>query len=154
LFLNPRIKIPRILLIEDNLGDAQLIIEGIKENGREIHLDIFADGAEAMDFLHKKNSYPNAKLPNIILLDLNLPKKNGEILLKEIKSDPKLRHIPIIILTVSQAEEDILQCYTLYANCYIIKPFEITNLMIYLNQLIHFWFDIATLPKNKDMANE
>lgn len=139
-----------ILLIEDNRGDARLIEETMQELDSHIHLAVMSDGFQAMDYLHKKNPYEKSTIPDLILLDLNLPKKDGRQVLAEIKSDPNLKRIPVLILTISSAEEDILQCYNLYANGYVIKPFEIDKLIELVKSIKNFWFDTVTLPPKKE----
>ena len=111
-----------ILLVEDNPGDIRLIVEVLKEGKIHNHLSVVEDGEEALAYLRREGSYQDVILPDIILLDLNLPKISGTEVLAEIKKDPMLKHIPVIILTTSEAEQDILKAYDLHANCYITKP--------------------------------
>jgi CheY-like chemotaxis protein len=131
-----------ILLVEDNPADARLTELIFKE----CRLSIARDGVEAMDFLRKKGKYANAPRPNFILLDLNLPKKDGREVLAEIKSDPELKQIPTVILTASEAEADILQSYRMHANCYLIKPVELGKFKEMVKSIKDFWFVTAKLP--------
>ncbi len=111
-----------ILVVEDNPGDARLIEELLKANKENYHLHLVNDGVEAMDFLNKRGHYRNSPKPDLIFLDLNLPRKDGREVLAEIKRDVNLKQIPVVIMTTSQAEEDILKAYSLHANCYVTKP--------------------------------
>lgn len=140
--------------MEDNPGDIRLIREAVKECGQHFELDSVMDGIQAMDFLFKREAYTKSITPDLILLDLNLPKKDGRSVLKEIKSDPILRIIPVIILTISQAEEDILQCYNNHTNCYVTKPFEIEHLIQLIKSITYFWFHVVSLPPRKELGNE
>ena len=139
-----------ILLVEDNPGDICLVENAMKEVDENIHLSVVHDGVEAMDYLHKRKSYASASIPDLILLDLNIPQKNGPQVLGEIKNDPNFRQIPVVIFTISTAENDIYQCYNAHANCYITKPFDIESLIHILRSLIHFWFNIVTLPPKRN----
>jgi len=142
-----------ILLVEDNPADVRLTELVLNEGSNSIRLSIAMDGVEAMDFLRKKGRYANAPRPNFILLDLNLPKKDGREVLAEIKSDPELKQIPIAILTASEAEEDILQSYRMHANCYLIKPAELGKFKELVSSIKDFWFGTAKLPPN-DVISE
>jgi CheY-like chemotaxis protein len=117
-----------ILLVEDNPGDIRLTQEALQEEKIINKIYIAKDGIEAMQFLHKENPFSNVPTPDIIMLDLNLPRKDGREVLVEIKNDPYLKHIPVIILTSSQAEKDVAMSYNLYANCYIVKPINLDGL--------------------------
>ncbi len=135
-----------ILLVEDNPGDVRLIQE-VFEDGKIFNkLDISRDGEDAIDYLHQKGIYKNTSRPDLILLDLNLPKKNGSEVLTEIKSDDHLKHIPVIILTASQAEEDIARAYSHYANCYLTKPIDLNQFINVVQQIKTFWLSIVQLP--------
>jgi len=137
-----------ILLVEDNPGDVRLTQEAFKE-GRVLNkLHVTRDGVEAMEFLRQKGNYAKVSRPDIILLDLNLPKKDGREVLAEIKADKDLKRIPVVILTVSQAEEDILKSYDLNANCYIIKPIDLEQFIRAVKLIEDFWLTIVTLPPN------
>lgn len=135
-----------VLLVEDNPGDVRLTKEALKE-GRVINnLSVVHDGVEAMDFLQKRGPYENAVRPDLILLDLNLPRKSGREVLEEVKSDPDLRRIPVMVLTTSNAEQDLTHAYNLHANCYITKPVDLDQFMAVVRSIEHFWFHIVTLP--------
>ena len=135
-----------ILLVEDNPGDVRLMEESLKECAVRNTMHIVSDGQEAMAFLHQEGRYAQAACPDLILLDLNLPKKDGRQVLAEIKQDPDLRRIPVIILTTSTAEEDILKVYDLYANCYITKPAGIEQYFHVVKTIEDFWLTIVKLP--------
>ncbi|MCU7917645.1 MAG: response regulator [Candidatus Thiodiazotropha sp. (ex Epidulcina cf. delphinae)] len=135
-----------ILLVEDNPGDARLAQEGMKEGKILNHLSIVSDGEQAMDFLCQEGEYAEAPRPDLILLDLNLPKKDGREVLAEIKANPRLKRIPVVILTMSKAEEDILRAYDLHANCYISKPIDLEKFIAVVNAIEQFWFTIVQLP--------
>lgn len=139
-------KTAEILLVEDNPADIRLTQEALKENKLQINLHVARDGEEAMDFLNKKNEYANKPTPDLIILDLNMPRKDGREVLKEIKEDPKLRTIPVVILTVSKAEEDILLSYQYHVNCYIRKPLDLKQFIDVVKSIETFWFTIVTLP--------
>jgi chemotaxis family two-component system response regulator Rcp1 len=135
-----------ILLIEDNPADIRLTQEALKDNKLAVNLHIVNDGAEAMEFLSKKKKYADAPTPDLILLDLNMPKKDGREVLKEIKRAPALQTIPVIILTTSQSEEDILLTYKYHANCYIRKPLDLIKFIEVIKEIESFWLTIVTLP--------
>ncbi|MBU0714555.1 MAG: response regulator [Proteobacteria bacterium] len=137
-----------ILLVEDNPGDVRLTIEALKEGKIKNKLHSARDGEEALDFLFQRGSFTKAPRPDLILLDLNLPKKDGREVLKEIKEDPNLKRIPVAVLTISSAEEDILKSYNLHANCYIQKPIGIDQFAKVVRSIEDFWFTIVTLPPN------
>ncbi|AUB36927.1 DNA-binding response regulator, OmpR family, containings REC and winged-helix [Nostoc flagelliforme CCNUN1] len=135
-----------VLLVEDNPGDAQLTRIALEESKISIHLNVVEDGVEAMAFLRKQEKYVKAAHPDIVLLDLNLPRKDGREVLAEIKGDENLRRIPVVILTTSQAEEDILKAYNLCANCYITKPVDFDQFVKIVQSIENFWFAIVKLP--------
>ena len=135
-----------ILLVEDNPGDVRLTKERFKEGKVINNLYVTEDGEEAMAFLHREEPYQEMPRPDIILLDLNLPKKDGREVLEEIKSDPDLRRIPVIVLTTSKAEEDILKTYNLHANCYITKPVNLEEFILITKSIESFWLSIVKLP--------
>jgi two-component system, chemotaxis family, response regulator Rcp1 len=135
-----------ILLVEDSPGDVRLTKEALKDAKVLNNLYVARDGVEAIEFLKKKGQYKNAVRPDIILLDLNLPKKNGQEVLSEIKEDKDLKQIPVVILTVSKAEEDIIKSYTLHANCYINKPVEFNKFMDVVKSIEDFWLTVVKLP--------
>jgi two-component system, chemotaxis family, response regulator Rcp1 len=141
-----------ILVVEDNPGDARLIKEVLNDNKIYSTLFIVNDGVEAMNFLRKEGKYKNVPIPDLVILDLNLPKKDGREVLSEIKADDELKHIPIVIMTISQAEEDILKTYNLHANCYITKPIDLNQFVKVVKSIEDFWFSIVKLPpKSKTM---
>jgi len=139
-----------ILLVEDNPGDVRLTVEALKEGKVANRINIAADGIEAMEFLRREGRHTHAPLPDMILLDLNLPKKNGREVLAEIKQDPKLKHIPIVILTTSQAEKDIILTYNLHANCYITKPVDFGQFIDVVKSIENFWFTVVKLPPKEE----
>ena len=135
-----------ILLVEDNPGDVRLTQEVLKEGKVHNNLQVVGDGVEAMAFLRRKNSYSQAPRPDLILLDLNLPKKDGREVLQEIKADRHLNRIPVVVLTTSDADEDILRSYDLRANCYITKPVGLDQFIRVIRSIETFWLTIVTLP--------
>ncbi len=137
-----------ILLIEDSPSDTALTIEALEEGKIANNLSHVEDGVEAMDFLMRKGKYKNASRPDLIMLDLNLPRKDGREVLAEIKADENLRIIPIIVLTTSRSDKDILQSYKLNANCYITKPVDFRQFMDVVRSIEKFWLSVVTLPQN------
>ncbi len=137
-----------ILLVEDNPGDVRLTQEALKEGKVLNRLSVVKDGVEAIFFLKKKEKYKDAPRPDLILLDLNLPKKNGREVLGEIKRDPEFMRIPVVILTISKDEQDILKSYDLHANCYIIKPVDLNQFINVVKSIEDFWLTIVKLPPN------
>jgi chemotaxis family two-component system response regulator Rcp1 len=135
-----------ILLVEDNAGDVRLVKEALEENKFLNNLHMARDGVEAMKFLHKEGEYANAVRPDLILLDLNLPKKDGREVLAEVKVDEDLKRIPVVIMTISKAEEDILKTYNLHANCYITKPIDLDQFIKVVRSVESFWLTIVKLP--------
>lgn len=135
-----------ILLVEDNPGDVRLTKEALKEGKILNNLSVVPDGVEAMAFLRKESPYENAPRPELILLDLNLPKKDGREVLAEIKKDPGLKMIPVVVLTSSEAEQDIVKSYNLHANCYITKPVDLDQFIEVVQSVEHFWLAIVKLP--------
>ena len=136
-----------ILLVEDNPGDIRLIVEVLKEGKINNNLSVVEDGEEALAYLRREGSYRDAIVPDIILLDLNLPKINGTEVLAEIKKDPLLKYIPVIILTTSEAEQDILRAYDLHANCYITKPVNLEQFLTVVRSIENFWLTLVKLPR-------
>ncbi|NIM49169.1 MAG: response regulator [Gemmatimonadales bacterium] len=136
-----------ILLVEDNPGDIRLTEEAMKEGKMRNNLSVARDGVEAMAFLRREGEYADAPRPDVILLDLNLPKKDGRSVLAEIKADPTLRRIPVVILTSSKAEEDILNSYDLHANCYVTKPGDLEQFIEVVKSVEDFWVQIVKLPQ-------
>jgi CheY-like chemotaxis protein len=135
-----------ILLVEDNPGDVRLTIEALKEGKVRNQLSVARDGVEALAFLRREGSHANAARPDLILLDLNLPKKDGREVLAEIKEDSRLRRIPVVVLTTSKAEEDILRTYDLHANCYITKPVDLEQFISVVRSIDDFWLSVVRLP--------
>ncbi|MDD3375361.1 MAG: response regulator [Candidatus Omnitrophica bacterium] len=136
-----------ILLVEDNPGDVELTKEALKESKMKNNLSVAEDGEEATDFLFKKGKYSGAATPDLILLDLNLPKKDGREVLAEIKADPILRRVPVVVLTTSEAEQDIAKAYDHHANCYIKKPVDFNKFIDVVQKIEDFWFSIVKLPR-------
>ncbi|WP_199311547.1 response regulator [Anabaena subtropica] len=135
-----------VLLVEDNPGDAELTRIALEDSKISINLNVVEDGVEAMAFLRKLDRYTNVPHPDIVLLDLNLPRKDGREVLAEIKTDVHLKRIPVVVLTTSQAEEDILKAYNLAANCYITKPVDFDQFVRIVQSIENFWFAIVKLP--------
>jgi CheY-like chemotaxis protein len=135
-----------MLLVEDNPGDARLAIEALKDAKVHNNLSWVQDGVEAMAFLRREGAYSDAPRPDVILLDLNLPKKDGREVLADVKADEALRRIPVVILTVSSAEEDIVKTYNLHANCYIRKPIDLDQFIEVVKAIKDFWLSIVILP--------
>jgi CheY-like chemotaxis protein len=138
-----------ILLVEDNPGDARLTREALKEGRLPVHLNVAADGESALAFLHRQGPYAQAPRPDLILLDLNLPRKGGHEVLAEIKADERLRRIPVVMLTSSQAEQDIRASYDLHANCYITKPVELDQFIRVVRSIEDFWLSVVKLPRGE-----
>jgi CheY-like chemotaxis protein len=136
----------QILLVEDQPAAVRLVQEVLKENSGNHNLYVAKDGVEAMAFLHREGEYALAPRPDLILLDLSLPKKDGREVLTEIKADDDLKLIPVVILTVSESEEDILKAYRLQANCYIIKPIHLERFIQVIKSIENFWLTIVKLP--------
>ncbi|MFX1465732.1 MAG: response regulator [Promethearchaeota archaeon] len=139
-----------ILLVEDNPGDVRLTVEGLKEAKVSNKLNVAYDGEEAMAFLRRKGKYQKSSRPDLILLDLNLPKKDGREVLEEIKDDADLRCIPVVVLTTSNALEDIQKTYYHHANCYITKPVDLNQFVKVVKSIEDFWLSIVKLPKKDD----
>ena len=141
-----KFKAVEILLIEDNPGDVRLTVEALKESKIINNLNVVYDGIEALSYLQKEGIYKDKPRPDLIILDLNLPKKDGREVLGEIKSEDSLKQIPIVILTTSEAEEDIIKSYELHANCYITKPVNMEQFIKVVKSIGDFWFSIVMLP--------
>ncbi len=144
-----------ILLVEDNPGDARLAAEALKENKVSNNLHQVRDGVEAMRFLRREAPYAGVPVPDLILLDLNLPRKDGREVLEEIKGDPELRLVPVVVLTTSAAERDLIKSYNLHANAYVIKPIDLDRFIEVVRAIENFWFTIVKLPQvngRKDLA--
>jgi two-component system, chemotaxis family, response regulator Rcp1 len=137
-----------ILLVEDNPGDERLTREALKEGKVYSNLHWVKDGVEAMQFLRRQGKYAAVPRPDIILLDLNLPKKDGREVLQDIKNDGDLKRIPVVVLTTSKAEEDVLRTYNLHANCYVTKPVDLEKFIVVVKSIDAFWLTVVTLPPN------
>lgn len=139
-----------ILLVEDNHIDVRFTQEALKEGKVSNRLHVARDGEEALDYLFQREAFKDAVRPDIILLDLNLPKIDGREILATIKSDPSLRRIPVVVLTTSKADEDILRSYDLNVNCYITKPVDMYQFVEVVKAIDNFWFSIVTLPPSEE----
>jgi two-component system, chemotaxis family, response regulator Rcp1 len=135
-----------ILLVEDNPGDARLAQEALKEGRVPSRLKVVVDGVEAMNYLRRESAYGDAPRPHLVLLDLNLPRKDGRQVLAEMKADPELRRIPVVVLTTSQADQDIMRSYDLHANCYITKPVDLDRFISVVRSIEEYWCSVVTLP--------
>lgn len=142
-----RMRAVDILLVEDNPGDVRLTIEVLKDAKLCNNIHVVGDGEEALLFLRRQGKYENAARPDLILLDLNLPRKDGREVLKDIKADESLKNIPVVVLTTSNAEQDILRSYALHANCYITKPVDLDQFAKVVSAIEDFWFSIVKLPE-------
>jgi FOG: CheY-like receiver len=138
-----------VLLVEDNPGDVRLTKEALKEGKVYSNLHWAKDGVEALEFLRRQGKFADVPRPDIILLDLNLPKKDGREVLSEIKNDDDLKRIPVVILTTSKAEEDVLRSYQLHANCYVTKPVDLEKFIGVVQSIDKFWLTVVTLPNGK-----
>jgi len=137
-----------ILLVEDSPSDTELTMEAFREGSVESHLSHVEDGVEALSFLGRRQPYSQAPRPDLILLDLNLPQKDGREVLAELKKDPELRTIPVVVLTTSRSDQDIARAYQLQANCYISKPVEFEQFVRVVRLIEHFWLEVASLPSD------
>jgi len=138
-----------VLLVEDNPADVRLTQEALKESKIKIGLNVVGDGMDAMAYLRREGKYSDAVKPDIVLLDLNLPKKDGREVLAEIKGSEALKCIPVVVLTTSKAEEDILRSYNLYANCYITKPLDFEQFLTIVKSIKDFWLTLVRLPSTE-----
>jgi chemotaxis family two-component system response regulator Rcp1 len=145
--LSQRSRPVEILLVEDNPGDVRLTREALREGKVRNNLYVVSDGVEALAFLRRQGQHIDAARPDLILLDLNLPRKDGREVLQDIKSDPALRHIPVVVLTSSQADQDIIRAYDLHANCYVTKPVDFEQFIHVVRTIENFWFSIVKLPQ-------
>lgn len=146
MIVEPHMTSIEVLIVEDNPADVDLVIEAFKDGKLTINLVVAEDGAKAMAYLRKEGEYKSAIIPDLVLLDLNMPIKNGFEVLDEMKQDPLLRRIPVIIMTISKAEEDVLKSYDLHANAYIVKPVELNQFMSAIKSVENFWLAIVKLP--------
>jgi CheY-like chemotaxis protein len=138
-----------LLLVEDNPGDVRLTIEALKEGKVINNLTVVKDGQEAIADLRRQGKYANAARPDLVLLDLNLPRKGGLEVLAEIKEDPDLKSIPVVVLTTSQAAQDVRRAYELHANCYIVKPVDLDQFMSVVQAIKGFWLGVVLLPPHE-----
>lgn len=141
-----------VLLVEDSPADVRLTREGLRDSKLINRFTVASDGVEALAVLRREGPFADNPLPDLILLDLNLPRKNGRQVLKEIKADPELRRIPVVVLTSSAAEEDIARSYELQANCYVVKPLDLANFIQVVKAIEGFWVGIVKLPPRDDGA--
>lgn len=139
-----------LLLVEDNPGDVRLTREALRECDVPYNLNVVPDGVEAVAFLRLEGKYADVPRPDVILLDLNLPKKDGREVLAVVKSDPDLKRIPVVVLTSSEAENDILRTYDLHANCYVTKPVDLDQFIQVVQSIQHFWLHIVKLPSDME----
>ncbi len=146
---SPYVRPIEILLVEDSPSDAQLAIEALQAAKIANRLNHVEDGVEAMRFVRRQGPYKDAPRPDLILLDLNLPRKDGREVLEELKEDPDLKTIPVVVLTTSRSEQDVLRSYKLHANCYISKPVDFSQFMEVVRSIEYFWLTIVTLPKEE-----
>lgn len=137
-----------LLLVEDNPGDVRLTQEALLQNQLDLKLHVAFDGEQALDFLYKRGEHENAPRPNLILMDINIPKYSGIEILEKIKTDPKLKRIPVVMLTTSDTYNDVSRCYELGANAYTIKPLDFENFINMINSIYNFWFVNVNLPKD------
>lgn len=140
-------KLLRILMVEDNPGDVRLTSEALKTGKVKVQLHTVPNGEEALNFLRQRNGYAGVPRPDLILLDLNLPKKSGREVIEEIKNDPDLKRIPVVVLTSSQNETDIRLSYSSHANCYVNKPADLEDFLSVIESVVEFWMNVATLPR-------
>jgi CheY-like chemotaxis protein len=139
-------RLVEILLVEDSPGDVRLTIEALKEAKVSNRLNVVGDGVEALEYLRRQGKYADATRPDVVLLDLNLPRKDGRKVLAEMKDDPDLKVIPVVVLTTSRAEEDILKAYEHHANCYITKPVDFQQFLHVVQSIENFWLSVVRLP--------
>jgi two-component system, chemotaxis family, response regulator Rcp1 len=146
----PNMEPIEILLVEDNPGDARLAFEALKESKIHNNLNHVVDGVEAMRFLRREGEYADAAQPDLILLDLNMPRKDGREVLAEVKADPEFKLIPVVVLTTSAAERDLVKSYDLHANAYVVKPIDLNQFIDVVQAIEIFWFSIVKLPPARD----
>ncbi len=146
---SPTPRIVNVLLVEDDPGDVLMTREAFDEYLHN-RLDVVTDGAAALAYLRHEEPYTDAPRPDLILLDLNLPRRDGREVLEEVKADPKLAHIPVIVLTTSQAEEDVLRSYQLHANAYVTKPVDFDGFIEAIKQIDHFFVSVVQLPSGRN----
>lgn len=137
----------KILLVEDNDGDVLLVQRTFKSKNELCHISVVNDGIQGMDYLFKRNGFEDADTPQVIILDLNIPKMDGKQFLQAIKEQEEFRSIPVIVLTSSQSQKDIDECYAIHASCYVVKPFDHVEFSKVLETLVNFWVNFAQLPR-------
>ncbi len=142
-------KTPELLMVDDNPADIDLTSEVLAQSNQHFHVNAVNDGAEAISFLRHQGKYVEAPMPDLMILDLNLPRKNGQDVLAEVKSDPKLAKIPVVIFTTSQANADVARSYELGANCYLRKPGNLPDFVAVVQSLASFWLGFASLPRKE-----
>lgn len=142
-------KTPELLMVDDNPADIDLTSEVLAQSNQRFHVNAVNDGAEALSFLRHQGKYAEAPMPDLMILDLNLPRKNGQDVLAEVKSDPKLAKIPVVIFTTSQANADVARSYELGANCYLRKPGNLRDFVAVVQSLASFWLGFASLPRKE-----
>ena len=139
-------RLARVLLVEDNEADVRLTREALREAGEEVRLESVGDGEQALAYLRREDGFADVLCPDLVLLDLNLPRKNGLEVLEEMRADPELASIPVIMLTTSSAEHDVVACYSRGANCFVVKPLELDEFMELIDSIRDFWLGVARLP--------
>jgi two-component system, chemotaxis family, response regulator Rcp1 len=142
-------KMPEILMVDDNPADIDLTSEVLAQSNQRFHMSAVHDGAEALSFLRRQGKYSRAPMPDLMVLDLSLPRKNGQEVLAEVKSDPKLAKMPVVVFTTSQATPDVLRSYELGANCYLRKPGNLADFVAVVQSMASFWFGFASLPQKE-----
>lgn len=150
--MHAHVRAAEILLVEDNPGDVRLTMEAMRESKMRNRVTVVSDGEQAIDYLQRRGRFAGATRPDLILLDLNLPKKDGREVLQEIKAVEELRRIPVVVLTTSKAEDDICRTYDLHANCYITKPMDLDRFIEVVQQIEGFWLSIVSLPDRQPAA--
>lgn len=148
--MNDNVAPIQILLVEDNPGDARLASEALKDGRVSNNLHHVTDGVEAMAFMRREGEYASAPRPDLILLDLNLPRKDGREVLSEIKDDPELKLVPVVVMTTSAAERDLIKSYDLHANAYVVKPMDLNQFIEVVRAIENFWFTVVKLPQMND----
>ncbi len=148
--MNDNVAPIQILLVEDNPGDARLASEALKNGKVSNNLYHVTDGVEAMAFMRREGEYASAPRPDLILLDLNLPRKDGREVLSEIKEDPELKLVPVVVMTTSAAERDLIKSYELHANAYVVKPMDLDQFIEVVQAIENFWFTVVKLPQRND----
>jgi len=140
-----------VLLVEDEPGDAYLTTAAVHSVRADVQVQVVEDGVEALDYLHRRGDYADARRPDLVLLDLNLPRKDGRQVLAEVKSDPALASIPVVVMTTSSAARDIVEAYSLHANCYVTKPVDLARYQLVVGQTCEYWLGTVQLPPREDL---